>query len=1240
MSLIRDIKTFIVGAMNLDDDPRTLKANEHRNIWNSILNIAEGSRLGCLQNIKGTSNVFDMDINASLDPPDGLVAIGACEDVKDNALILFLCDPLGVDHSILKIHLKNYLCEWVLKSQPVLNFQLDYKIGSAWIIDDLLGWTDGYEKTPFVDYNPPRKINIVRAIGFSNTWSATVTYYPGQIVCWTTVNNTTIGCYKYVNQVASSGNLVTDTDYWELIDPYCYTSITFQLLDRIKWPPVTITAEYDTDTTRNTNNLNGKMFQFRYRYVYDDFEKSVWSPISDMPLPSSNELLNGEFIDDVAINNRIKLTINTGIESVIRIELAYREGNIGLWKKFDTLDKYDQNGSSLSLSTVYYFYNDRLTEPLDQQDTERLYDFVPQISQHEDVIEKNRILDANYTEGYTNVIPNVSLSYIQTAVELSGLNELIKIQFPQNTNTIYADLQDGLPKDTYIITEIYKYAYYTGGNPNPITSWPQQVGERFIIYIKVNENETTASVVTRLGIEIHNTTGITVYVTQGLPNRLGLYYLTVVPANPPTPAYSIYCNWLTVQVTSASPKVKSIKSGTTRQLGIAYYDDPLRGGGVVTDSSFILSVPYLTENHSSPGNTLTTGTETIHKTEITTSISHIPPMWAKYYCWCVAPSSISFFIDFHIVSSDIIVENNNIWIKFNYGIMQMADTFGKSVIRSYSWQKGDRIRFLSWQPDATKNEQIYFHKLIDYEILGVDYNAGDDGYEQDESTASSTNSTFIYDEKGNKIRDVGQQFLVLPLFTKSTYNIPNDTRIVVCEIYRPRLESDAMVFHEIENLRPILNPHTSTRLHSATVNQTSLTPATSTLTWGDVYVKARTTGDSVYMVEASQFSDFFDSEWNGIGRPNILLKDGRRTEYTTKLIFSGKYIQNTKTNELSKVLSSDSIELLEKFGPINFIKEIGFTLKVIQKYKPSSIYVGRQGLTQADVSRGEVLFASDNTLGTVTVSESSYGTEHPLSCLKHERNLYWYDINSGCIVRDSGNGIRSISQPEDGDNETGYKIKSFLQAKSKTFQENGVDVYAAYDGKYDIVYFSFVDQTDSTQSFTIGFHEPSNRWISFYSFIPDFITGMKMTVMSWKDSALWLHNAGIRMNFYGVQYSQTITTISNKEPLIKKRFRSIKQQSNKVFDLRDQGDVWIDADETYSRGQTGLIKAGAFRAVEGGIYAPFGRNMTTHQLLPSNDDYINGDEFRGDYIELTLHNDSTDEVNLFSIEVDAVESKV
>ena len=168
----------------------------------------------------------------------------------------------------------------------ILNFKLDYPIYHAAVVNNLLYWTDNYFNSyEGNDFNPPRKINIEKAILYTE----------------------------------SGGT-----------DPNGYSEITFDNLDWIKHPPLfSPEPAYFTDTTETANNLKNKLFQFRYQYIYDDNEESAWSAISIMALPPSGEYISQTVNIDPYVDNGINVSLNTGSSIARLIRVAYRIGNTG-----------------------------------------------------------------------------------------------------------------------------------------------------------------------------------------------------------------------------------------------------------------------------------------------------------------------------------------------------------------------------------------------------------------------------------------------------------------------------------------------------------------------------------------------------------------------------------------------------------------------------------------------------------------------------------------------------------------------------------------------------------------------------------------------------------------------------------------------------------------------------------------------------------------------------------------------
>lgn len=77
--------------------------------------------------------------------------------------------------------------------------------------------------------------------------------------------------------------------------------------------------------------------------------------------------------------------------------------------------------------------------------------------------------------------------------------------------------------------------------------------------------------------------------------------------------------------------------------------------------------------------------------------------------------------------------------------------------------------------------------------------------------------------------------------------------------------------------------------------------------------------------------------------------------------------------------------------------------------------------------------------------------------------------------------------------------------------------------------------------YTLTYSPSSGGWPSFYSFIPEWITGSNSYLYTFNKGQMWRHNASItRSNFYGTQYASSIQTILHASPIEQKVFKTIE----------------------------------------------------------------------------------------------------
>ncbi len=230
----------------------------------------------------GNTEITDIDIPL---PTDGEnIVIGDKENLTNNCVYYFLYNSEGNNRILRFNRTELSITTLMLEAFPfILNFNPDYLITSIdfFYLDSnnlMIYWTD--------NYNPPRKINERRALGFMNRWIFTDNFFSGGYVAFVGnseppfvvgdkikveqdfgFTNSQYNNYAIVTDI--SGNIVTTDLVFGVSTPpqggyivysNVYASVDQQTIDRIKWPPIfnpQATGKNDPSFTRNNigNNL-------------------------------------------------------------------------------------------------------------------------------------------------------------------------------------------------------------------------------------------------------------------------------------------------------------------------------------------------------------------------------------------------------------------------------------------------------------------------------------------------------------------------------------------------------------------------------------------------------------------------------------------------------------------------------------------------------------------------------------------------------------------------------------------------------------------------------------------------------------------------------------------------------------------------------------------------------------------------------------------------------------------------
>ena len=604
----------------------------------------------------------------------------------------------------------------------------------------------------------------------------------------------------------------------------------------IKAPPSILPeVDYINDTEFPINNLHKKFFQFRYRFVYDDNEKSVWSAISKIPIPDKSTDNGSE--TQGGFQNAITLKIFTGDLNVIKVEIAGRVNIESIWSDFFLIDTLDKKRDFIESDILYnyIFRNDSVYTPIDLQESNLLFDCVPDEVNALELANGNTIVVGGLKDGYNrdtkldvtltsiNMTSPAVLSTLEARIAGPfGIGVFNNIELNSNYNPRYQDFAgtvifSGTPVEGDEITitirgkstrKIVGFGFdtsYTSYEFNPI-----------VFKVVVSEGDNIDSIISKF---------------QTHPSRFGGGFGTSVgTAEPRQPFYPIPSEAFvsvpggqlanTLYIGAFVPKINGSWSSDSRRwqfwsidvsvkkafsfndndvfptlkwnsiyrYGLVYYDKNGKTNGVFTSDSMLLRTKtYDTSYQWTPlGSPVV-----IPENEIAQIyIGHEPPPWASYY-HIVRTKDLSCDFSLMVLSPKVIFDNPKVGYWY-IDIQSISATNAKysetgNVLNYNStvFVDGDRVRIL-YKYDSNGIIQWDSNKHIDLPIISVD---------------TENNRKYL------KVKKIDEP--------SGYINLSNNDRVVI-EIYRPSkvLSEEDLVYYEIGEKYDIVTGADGVRYHN------------------------------------------------------------------------------------------------------------------------------------------------------------------------------------------------------------------------------------------------------------------------------------------------------------------------------------------------------------------------------------------------------------------------------------------
>jgi len=1161
---------FKIG-LDLDSDLRDVEQGFYTYLKNGTTNSSSSRNKGAAESVKSWQpqtrfwNSFFKVYQTFVLPSGTNTCVATCKDIKNNAIIFFNMNSNGY-HAIFRYWIKPLGLDPFIEALslyspgiPPLNWgsslRFSKKFQNPFVIE-----TGKIVSEWFRDPDHPVFGNNV----------------PVQLVFWTDgvvepMRLNTVDLYqRYESGVPGFP-----------IDKYWLTVGKIQ-------PQIGPRLILEDATSRKSNFLPYKHYQFAVRYKYKDGEYTPLSPFSFVSLLWKGSFFYLNFDRPISgLNNdnyiQLLLTDVTIHETVDKIEWFVREGNgVGSdetnpeWYRFNITESDNPQAE---------FFGDEETIALSQIESRTNFYTIPRLAAHQEIVEGNQVVYGDITEGYDPIGVEGSVDEIEEELDftlypvekvtggdlapLGGLinADVLSVSNMQVGDIIYGRCQLGTTFVGPIITDNLYYSYV-------LTSGDIANQDTF-------GNNLASAITAQLGHEVlYNSTTNVLY---GVPDPLNNLILKFPPD------YNGYAF-------SQNNPIPAFKEGAKHKFAIVHFDEFMRQGA--TEEIGELYIPFVVERYPDSGDPEYVPRR--YGAEIT--ITSTPPIWAKYYK-IVHKCNVKKCAQFTASAFNYVTNALEITVKsyFIFTTGKNPDisniTYSTKGVADFEYTEwvGNRLRFITQEETSTMADtsRKIVSQFIDVQISAVKL----DG---------SGNPVIVISDFGYPVGNIG---------VNSMFEVyQSGYEPVYFEL--PMIESDGFIQYGKIN-----NAGTSSRAYDfGTTYETYM---------GNIYKFWRSMADNwedpgQYHIESFSISDFWKSDYYSKGRVQPETPNMKQQNIFSMLRWSGKLFENTNVNNTNVFYEGDYRILEQRYGAITGLRVIGYTMKILQWANCSSAFISRRQIQNADGSTQ--LVVTDSLIGTVNYSEQQYGTKNPESVYVKDRSIYFFDILNQCFVRNDPNGSDDISQK---------KASRFWQNVADFISEDGGEVITGWDQENKLLYATIVVggvfyetlAWAPNKGFWDSMHDHCFNTTSIQNY-GDCLSGL----LSFYNGMPWLVNAGpTYLNILGQAKEMQAAAVCNVTPKKVKVFDYSTLKSNRVA----KTEQFVPVSEANPSGQQSEISLAQYVFKEGVYYSSMNRNFlrfgTPIDAAAKRYAMVNGDQLRGHACQTKAIFSGSDIVILYSL---------
>lgn len=309
-----------------------------------------------------------------------------------------------------------------------------------------------------------------------------------------------------------------------------------------------------------------------------------------------------------------------------------------------------------------------------------------------------------------------------------------------------------------------------------------------------------------------------------------------------------------------------------------------------------------------------------------------------------------------------------------------------------------------------------------------------------------------------------------------------------------------------------------------------------------------------WFIEESRIRGGYNNVSTDLGvRAFIVSESANRQNRNSSLIYSGIFNSRTGINNTNQFsVSEDITRTLEPSqGSVQKLYAEDTNLIIFQELKVSRALIDKDAVYTAE---GQPMTTSGlQVIGQVQSYAGNYGiSTNPESFAVYGYRKYFVDRNQNAVLRLSQDGITEISNTGMLDYfrdnltqvSTDGKIMGSWDMHNKQYvlsMQPALSPGASRPGNTGYL----------TEYKTLAFDEDSLGWTSTFSFKPDSGFSMLGQYYTTNDGNIWKHYSTNvpYCNFYGVQYTSTVTLVFNDIPSLSKNFQTVNYEGTPGWSL-------------------------------------------------------------------------------------------